>query len=88
MVDVGKLGDALLVPEEKQEEIEQQSSTVTQVRVGLISYFIKYSEIASWTDLANHLYRYEHHKAVATAKTFIKQTPGKYIHVVTCAVVD
>ena len=88
VVDVGKLGDALLVPERKLREMQRQNSTVTQVREGLINYFIKYSEYASWTDLANHLYRYEHHKAMATAKAFIKQTPGKYIHVVACAVVD
>ena len=88
VVDVEELRDALLVPERKLEEIQQQSSTVTQVREGLINYFIKYSEYASWTDLTNSLYEDEHHEAVAAAKTFIKQTPGKYIHVVTCAVVD
>ena len=88
VVDVGKLSRALFLPGRKQEEIQKQSSIVAQVREGLINYFIKYSEYASWTDLANSLYEDELHEAVATAKTFIKQTPGKYIHVVTCAVVD
>ena len=88
VVNVIKLRDVLLVPRSKLMEIQQQSSTVTQEREGLINYFISYSECASWTDLANSLYYYEHHEAVATAKTFIKQTPGKYIHVVVFAVVD
>ena len=89
VVDIGKLSDALLLPEEKLNEIQQQSSTDAQVREGLINYFIKYSECASWTDLADSLYDdEEQHEAVTAAKTFIKQTPGKYIHVLTCAVVD
>ena len=88
VVDVRELRVALWVPKRKLEEIQKQSSTAAQVREGLINYFIKYSEYASWTDLANSLYEDEHHEAVATAKPFIKQTPGKYIHVVACAVVD
>ncbi len=79
VVDVEKLKNVLMVSGGKLEEIQQQSSTVDQQREALINYNIKFSEWASWTDLANSLYSGGYHDAVATAKTFIKQTPGKYM---------
>ncbi len=79
VVDVEELRTALLVPPRKLREIQEQSSTVAHQREALIIYHIRSSEYASWTDLANSLYRCGHHDAVATAKTFIKQTPGKYV---------
>ena len=79
VVNVEKLRQALVVPSRKLGEIQQQSSTVDQQREALINYYIKFSDFASWTDLANSLYDDGHHEAVVTAKTFIKQTPGKYV---------
>ncbi len=79
VVDVDELRQALVVPTRKLREIRHQSSTVAQQKKALIIYHIRFSEYACWTDLANSLYRYGHHDAVATAKTFIKQTPGKYV---------
>ncbi len=79
VVDVEKLRDALVVPSRKLREIQEQSSTVAHQREALIIYHIKFTEYASWTDLPNILYYYGHHDAVATAKTFIKQSPGKYV---------
>ncbi len=79
VMNVEELREALVVPPRKLREIQQQSSTVAQQREALIIYHIKFTECASWTDLANSLYLRGHHDAVATAKTFIKQTPGKYV---------
>ncbi len=79
VVDVEELRNTLSVPEGKLEEIQQQSSTVAQQRKALINYFIKFTEYASWTDLAISLCHNGHNEAMATAKTFIKRTPGKYV---------
>ncbi len=79
VVDVEKLRQALVVSPRKLREIQQQSSTVAHQREALIIYHIKFTEFASWTDLANSLYSDGHNEAAATAKTFIKQTPGKYV---------
>lgn len=76
-MDIEKLKDVLLVRPRKLEETQQQSSTVAQQKEALIDYYIKFSEWASWADLANSLYHGDYHEAAATAKTFIKQTPGK-----------
>ena len=76
-MDVKKLKDVLLVRPRKLDEMQQQSSTVAQQKEVLIDYYIKFSEWASWTDLANSLYHFGYHEAAATAKTFIKETPGK-----------
>ena len=78
IVDTEKLGKALLVPPSKIGDIQLQRSTAAQKRKALIDYFIKYSEFASWTELANSLYQRGHPEAMITAKTFIKQTPGRY----------
>ena len=76
------MGGSLNIPRNKWEELRQQSSTTAEYRERLIDYFLKYSEDASWSDLAGRLYYYEQHEAVAAARKFIKGTPGKcvYIH--------
>ena len=79
VVGVEKLREVLVVPPEKLREIQQQSSTIAQQREALINHYIMLSELANWVDLANSLYLLGHHEAVATAKTFIKQTPGKCV---------
>ena len=72
-----KLGDVLLVPWSKREEIRQQSSTNADYRQRLIDHFIKYSSFAGWSDLTATLYRFEQPAAVEAARAFITQTPGK-----------
>ena len=72
-----KLGDVLNVAMSKTEEFKQRSSTTADYRKRLIEYFIKYSPWASWSDLAGRLYYYDQPEAVAAARTFITQTPGK-----------
>ena len=79
VVDVEELRQALVVPPRKLEDMQQQSSTVAQQRAALINYCAKFTEYASWTDLANSLYKNGHNEAAATTRTFIKQTPGKYV---------
>ena len=72
-----RLGDVLNVPESKREEFQQQSSTTADYRQRLIEYFIKYSNWASWSDLASRLYRLGTPSSVEAARAFITQTPGK-----------
>ena len=72
-----ELGDVLGVAESKREEFKQCSSTTAEYRERLIEYFIKYSPWASWSDLASRLYLFDQPEAVAAARTFITQTPGK-----------
>ena len=72
-----KVGSVLNVAESKREEFKQCSSTTAEYRERLIEYFIKYSPWASWSDLAGSLYYRNQPEAVAAAKTFITQTPGK-----------
>ena len=72
-----KLGGVLYMAESKREEFKQRSSTTAEYRERLIEYFIKYSPWASWSDLAGRLYLYDQPEAVAAARTFITQTPGK-----------
>ena len=75
-----KLGEVLYVPENKEEEFRQQSSTTADYRQRLIQYFIKYSPHASWSELASVLYYFDHPAAVEAARAFITQTPGKLFH--------
>ena len=72
-----KLGGVLNVAGSKREEFRQQSSTTAEYRERLIEYFNKYSHWASWSGLAGRLYYYDQPEAVAAARTFITQTPGK-----------
>ena len=76
------LENSLAIPASKREELQQQSSTASEYREGLIDYFLKYSEFASWSGLASRLYSVEQHEAVAAARRFIKGTPGtvSYTH--------
>ena len=72
-----KLGEVLYVAGSKREEFRQHSSTPAEYRERLMEYFIKYSPWASWSDLAGRLYLCDKPEAVAAARTFITQTPGK-----------
>ena len=77
-----ELRRTLAVPPRKLEEMQQQSSPVSDQREALINYYIELSEWASWTDLANSLYHEGQNEAVATAKAFIKKSPGMYMHII------
>ena len=79
-VEKDKLRDSLSIPRNKGRELQQQSSTTAEYRERLIDYFLKYSEFASWSDLAGRLYYFEQHEAVAAARRFIKGTPGKCVY--------
>ena len=72
-----ELGKVLYVAESKREEFQQQSSTTADYRQRLIDYFIKYSQWASWSNLASRLYGCGTPSAVEAARAFITQTPGK-----------
>ena len=61
----------------KREEFQQQSSTTVEYRNKVIDYFLKYSYIASWSDVSSHLYFEEQDEALAFAREFIKGTSGK-----------
>ena len=72
-----KLANVLDVPLSKQKEFRQQSSTTVEYRKKVIDYFLKYSHLASWSDVSSRLYRWEHHEALAAVREFIKGTSGK-----------
>ena len=72
-------GRILLVPVRERDEIRQQSSTASEERERLISYYLNYSEYASWGDLAGRLYRGQHHDALSAARRFIKTEPGEFV---------
>ena len=80
-VKENNLGDSLNIPRNKWEELQQQSSTTAEYRERLIDYFLKYSEYASWSDLAGLFYYKKQHEAVAAARRFIKGTPGKCVYI-------
>ena len=72
-----KLANVLDVPLSKQKEFRQQSSTTVQYSNKVIDYFLKYSYLASWSDVSSRLYYREHHEALAVAIEFIEGTSGK-----------
>ena len=69
--------DILRVPDSILDEIREKISTSADFREGAIEYYIQYSPQATWGELAGKLYRQECHEALATARRFIKRTPGK-----------
>ena len=50
-------------------------------RSEMIDYFFKYSQYASWSDLASSLYSWEQHAALSAAREFIKRTTGMCVYV-------
>ena len=83
MATVGEdeLEGVLEVPRSKRNEFLQQSSTIADYRRRLIKYFIKYSHWATWSDLTGWLYRNDQPEAMKAARAFIKQAPGKLLHI-------
>ena len=71
------LAGVLRVPVSKEEEFQQHSSTTVEYRNKVIDYFLKYSHLASWSDVSSHLYWKEHHEALAAVREFITGTSGK-----------
>ena len=81
-IEAINLGNTLAVPYSKQDEMQQLlwcSASGQELKAAFIDYFLKYSDYASWSDLASKLYYFEHHKALAEAKEFISGSPGKMI---------
>ena len=72
-----ELEAVLNVPGSRREKFQEQSSTTADYRQRLIECFIKYSHLASWSDLASQLYSEDQPAAVEVARAFITQTPGK-----------
>lgn len=76
-IPTDRLGEAVRVPWRMREKISHQKSTDTEHRRETINYFLKYSEIATWHDLASRLYWLDHQEAVKATKVFIKRALGK-----------
>ena len=81
MVEVWGLGNYLLVPYSVQWKLRQQCDNDEERRNELISWWLQYSPYAldSWKWLSGQLLRYTEKSAVAAAKRYVHQIPGKYI---------
>ena len=72
-----KLAGVLEVPVSKREEFQLESSTTVEYRNKVIDYFLKYSHLATWSDVSSLLYSEDHHEALAAVREFIKGTSGE-----------
>ena len=80
-VDDDKLAEYILrVPPSIQEKIRGKMFTSADFREGIIEYYIQYSPYTTWAELARRLYYMECGEALATARRFIKRTPGKCVY--------
>ena len=78
--------DILLLPSSIWDKIRQKTSTSADFRAGVIEYYIQYSPYATWAGLAGELYYRDCGEALATARRFIKRTPGKCVYTLWCNV--
>ena len=65
-----------LVPESKQEQISQQSSTEREKNLALGDYWVNTDPNASWEKLAEMLCRRGEERAVAVVKQYLQQQQG------------
>ena len=77
-VDVGRLEIVLQVPLPKKDEVEQQSASFEERKVGLVKYYVDASPNASWEDLGRRLLSWEEEAAMEEVKVHIKPTQGEY----------
>ena len=81
-VDDDELADDILeVPYSIVDEIRGRTSTSADFREGVIEYYEQYSPQATWAQLAGKLYYCKNGEALATARKFIKRTPGKCVYI-------
>ena len=74
MAEVGNWKEVRwLVPESKQEEITQQSSTEREKSLALGDYWVNTDPDASWERLARELYLDEEERALAVVKQYLQQ---------------
>jgi hypothetical protein len=78
-VGVVQLLGCLRVPFDVQEKVEQHCVNNEERRNELMSWWLQYSPYAldSWNWLSGRLLWYEEENALAAAKRYIHQTPGK-----------
>ena len=79
MAEVGdweEVGNWLGVPDSKQEEISQQSSTEMEKCLALGDYWVNTAPDASWERLARALYRSGEERAHAVMKQYLQQQQG------------
>ena len=70
------VGIWLDVPDSKQEEISQQSSTEREKSLALGDYWVNTDPNASWERLAGALYEYGEEKALTVMKQHLEQQKG------------
>ena len=76
MAEVGDwehVGYGLGVPDSKQEEIDQQSSTEREKSLALGDYWVNTDPDASWEKLARELYQKREERALAVTKQYLQQ---------------
>ena len=74
-------GSILRVPYSIRDKIRGKTSTSADFREGAIEYYIQYSPLATWGELAGELYRWQYRKALAAARRFVKRTSGKCVYI-------
>ena len=76
MAEVGyytRVGGMLGVPDSKQQEINQQSSTQREKHLAMGDYWVNTVPGASWEGLAWELYQEREDRAVALTKQYLQQ---------------
>ena len=72
------VGVWLVVPDSKQVEIMQQSSTEREKCLALGDYWVNTDPDASWEELARVLYQFEEERALAVTKQYLQQGMCSY----------
>ena len=67
---------SLFVPDSKQQEISQQSSTEREKSLAMGDYWVNTDPHASWEELAGRLYLCGEERALAVTKQYLQQQQG------------
>ena len=70
------LDECLLIPLSKRREIQQRSKTEGYQRQTLVQWYLDYSPIADFTDLAGMLYSLKETSALDQVKRYVQTVPG------------
>ena len=83
-VSVNILGYCLEIPFSKRTEIQQKIKTEGDQRQTLVQWYLDYSPIADFTDLAGMLYYLEETSALDQVKRYVQTVPGMSYNIIVC----
>ena len=81
-VSVDTLEDCLYIPNCRWEEIEQRCETEKERKREIVQWFVQYSAIADFSDLACILLVWEETSALEEVKKYVWRVPGIYTRAV------